>query len=164
MRLDQLKERWLPNLHGKQKKKKNVLHRISFKAVTRSTRLASHPGLTLWIQHGDWGGGVYFSLKWLHAQEVTSSHLPFMSTRLSLLTSALVNICLSSESLRFSPQLRITLFRSSNVINPSLSASKRRKAWRSSSSPLFCFVWDIMTRNSLKSMCPLPENGITVVS
>ena len=52
MRLDQLKERWLAELI----RKKKVLHRISLKAVMRSTRLASHPGSTLWIQHGDWGG------------------------------------------------------------------------------------------------------------
>ena len=66
MRLDQLKESWLAERTRKTKKKK-VLNRISFKAVTKSSRLASHTGLTLWIQHGDWGGAgggrcfVYFS-------------------------------------------------------------------------------------------------------
>lgn len=83
--------------------------------------------------------------------------LPFISTRLSLLTSALVNMFFSSVSERLSPQLRITLFKSSNVMKPSPSASKSRNAWRSSAWWPFSFVWDIITRNSLKSMWPLPK-------
>lgn len=109
----------------------------------------------LWAQY-PWSGN------WSHFNKNTLS--PFKSTRLSLLISALVNMILSSASVRFSPQFRITLFRSSRVMKPSPSASKSLKACRSSAWWCFSWVWDIITKNSLKSMCPLPTKQRTLMT